>query len=182
MSLVNYKFPCVQVLHYVEAKDGLRIAICNTNNEAVELCSILNAHFAEKEHLKGVCDKCAMHHHGSKIGMICYKPGCGGTVVQSIPFTVDAQPQPNREETDAVAVKHYESGRKLEVQAFVVDAWADQTEPAFSYGFAWRIKPTKRRVVVGIFKNLSGQLYSAMLGDGTLYPAALATAECEVEA
>lgn len=147
MSLKDYIFPCVQILHYVEAKNGLRIAICNTNNEAEELCSILNAHFSEKE-------------EPSK----------------------DTPPTPNQKETDAVAVKYYESGRTLEVQAFVVDAWADQTEPAFSYDFAWRIKPTKRRVVVGIFKNLSGQLYSAMLGDGTLYPAALATAECEVEA
>lgn len=49
MSLKDYIFPCVQILHYVEAKNGLRIAICNTNNEAEELCSILNAHFAKKE-------------------------------------------------------------------------------------------------------------------------------------
>lgn len=131
----------------------------------------------------GICDKCLGLHRSAFVGQKCISSkDCGGTV-QDI-----KTPQPNREETDKIAAKYYESGRKLDIQCWSLCAggakgyWKDVEFPSFSYDYVWRIKPSKRRVVVGIFKNLSGQLYSAMLGDGTLYPAALATAECEVEA
>jgi len=129
----------------------------------------------------GICDKCLGLHRSAFVGQKCISSkDCGGTV-QDI-----KTPQPNREETDAVAVKHYESGRKLEVQAFVVDAWADQTEPAFSYDFAWRIKPTKRRVVVEVYRDSTsaGCLRSVCVGseDASKFWTLVGTAECEVEA
>ena len=140
-----------------------------------EFIDILNAHFAPKEHLKGVCDKCVMPHHGSKIGMICYKPGCGGKVVESIPFTVDAQPQPNRKETDLVAAKYYESGRTLEVQfwdskQWNTGGWKDGGEfnPSFDYSLPWRIKPTKRRVVVELHESPVGKLICCVVADGNV--------------
>lgn len=146
MNLKDYIFPCVQILHYVEAKNGLRIAICNTNNEAEELCSILNAHFAKKE-----------------------EP------------VKDTPPTPNQAETDIpsgkpcsagidrVASDFVLSGRELDVQFFADGRWVDVKAdgvkiPSFHYSRHWRIKPTKRRVVVEVYKSPNGNL-SAIVRD-----------------
>lgn len=168
MSLKDYNRPFTHVNLEVFCKAQNRVAKCNTTIEAIELCSILNVHFAPKENPKGVCDKCVQPHDGSRIGRLCGIPGCGGKVVESIPFTVDAQPQPNREETDRVAAEYYKRGRVLEVQAFVVNAWTDQTKPGFSYDYAWRIKPTKRRVVVEVHESPAGKLICCVVADGNV--------------
>ncbi len=97
--------------------------------------------------------------------------------------TPEHPPTPNQAETDAVAVKYYESGRTLEVQAWVVGDWTDQPEPNFSSRYPWRINPAKRRVVVEIYKTPSGGM-SSMLKDFETAPSIftlLGTIEGEVE-
>lgn len=158
MSLSTYQFPCVTSGYSVAAKNRTTIAICSSHKEAEEICTILNAHFAKKEerNLKGICSKCAKPHCGSMIGGTCLKTGCGGAVVESIPFTVDAQPPtPNQAETDAVAVKYYESGRTLIIEGWSSQhsQWIIECNPTFEYSRAWRIRPTKRKEIVEVYKG-----------------------------
>lgn len=176
-----------------ELTDAKEVHIAASCGYASELCSILNAHFAPKEHLKGICDKCVQPHDGSRIGRLCGIPGCGGKVVESIPFTEDAQPQPNRKETDAVAAKYYESGRKLEVQFWDSKQWTQgdwegegRFTPTFDYSLPWRIKPTKRRVVVDIYQDINKSKLSARISGDEVAPGKwwkfVGTIEGEVEA
>ena len=84
-------------------------------------------------------------------------------------------PEPNRKETDAVAAKYYESGRKLEVQFWDSKQWTQgdwegegRFTPTFDYSLPWRIKPTKRRVVVDVFtlENSQPFIFSESGSDG----------------
>lgn len=99
-------------------------------------------------------------------------------------------PTPNQKETDAVAVKYYESGRKLEVEYYNpgCNMWCSVDDFAsvnFDYRYAWRIKPTKRKVVVEIYTDTTskGRIRSVCVGseDPSQFWTLLGTIEGEVE-
>lgn len=141
--------------------DGRLVACCNDNS--IELCSILNAHFSEKRAEPdpgGICDKCLSIHGSAFIGQKCISSkDCGGTV-QDI-----HTPQPNREETDAIAAMYFDSRRQLKVQYYAGGKWTDfqpcdDNVLSFDYALPWRIKPQRRRVVVEIYRSLDGSIFS----------------------
>lgn len=156
---------------------------------AEEICSILNAHFAPKtveSDPGGICDKCLSIHSSAYIGRKCISSkDCGGTV-QDI-----ATPQPNRKETDRVAMEFIKSERTIQPQYWEGGQWhnaviGEGVLPPFDYGLPWRIKPTKRRVVVEVYKDSTseGRLRSVCVGseDASQFWTLVGTIECEVEA
>lgn len=149
--------------------------------------NLLNSHFAKKEELPvgGACCDCGKPYRSEDIGNCCHVARCPGMIkaITSCNPTKDTPPTPDQAETDRVAVEYYQSGRKLEVQAWVVGDWTDQPEPNFSSRYPWRIKPSKRRVVVEIWKTQMGDVVSR-ISDGNPYIAGfklLGTIEGEEE-
>lgn len=169
-----------------------------------EFIDILNAHFTPKEEhligsdkeMTGMCGKCLTSHHKSYIGKKCVASSeCGGTVATMVyAEQPKSEPhQPNRKETDAIAAKYYESGRKLEVQFWDSKQWnsgfgksSEEFNPSFDYSLPWRIKPAKRRVVVEIHESPIGKLICCVVADGNVALPKdyrfLGTIEGEVEA
>lgn len=121
------------------------------------------------------CTMCGAPGMFSNLGEKCVG-GCHGLMV---PMKDDKDkpppPQPNREETDRTAAEYYKSGRKLEVQFWDSNRWSsgrwkggDGFNPSFDYSLPWRIKPTKRRVVVDVFalEHSQGFIFSESGSDG----------------
>ena len=155
MSLKDYKFPLR--FHrgslWVNDDNGCQFCEMLRHSDAAELCAILNAHFAKKEE------------------------------------PMEQVPTPNQAETDRVAMEFIKSGRKIIVQYWDASEWHDASGgdgsycPSFNYFIPWRIKPQKRRVVVGIWKTQMGDVISR-ISDGNPYVAGcklLGTIEGEVE-
>ncbi len=139
---------------------------------ASELCDILNAHFAPKEE--------ALCIHGVRPDHFCAK--C--QMQQPIP-------QPNREETDRVAMEFIKSERTIQPQYWEDGQWhnaviGEGVLPPFDYGLPWRIKPTKRRVVVEVYRDSTSAdcLRSVCVGseDASQFWTLVGTIEGEVEA